>query len=146
MKEIKNYNPMLSIKLNDLKMLLHLSEEGKIRVLDSVIISAETNEFHSTLRPGDEDIDDVEYISQNIISTISNSVKSYDEFLINTLGYTEEDIDEFHKSRTPQQLFLTFIERQKDKLIKIQDNNLCGADPEEGRIKMNNNTNKKKQR
>lgn len=97
--EIIDYNPILSISLEDLRLLNIIAEEDEYgayerigSILTAVISSVEENAsftFGSSLN---------QYVYDKIMERVRDSVDKYEEWLISK-GYTEDDIDAYHHEK-----------------------------------------------
>lgn len=98
MKKIRNYNPDLGFTLNDIKALLILEEADdycgnhSYNLLDSVCQSVEENTTYSYDNSGIQRVYDI------LMERASSAVEDYERQLIEQ-GYTQEDINEYHKER-----------------------------------------------
>lgn len=95
MSKIKNYNPALGIRLNDLKMLLGLTSYQASNVVEAVFNSVEGDTTYSF---GSQQS---QFVYDMIMRSVNDSIESYDRYLIEKLGYTREDIEEYHKTHMP---------------------------------------------
>lgn len=91
MAKIRNYNPNLGLRLNDLKMLLGLSYYQANNVIDAVCKSVEGD---CTYTFGNQQS---QFVYDLMMKSVNNNVESYDRYLIEKLGYTREDIEQYHK-------------------------------------------------
>lgn len=98
MKKIRNYNPDLGFTLNDIKTLLILEEADdyccnhSYNLLDAVCQSVEENITFSYENQVVQRVYDI------FMERASFAVEEYEKQLIEQ-GYTQEDIDEYHKSK-----------------------------------------------
>lgn len=97
--EITDYNPILSISLEDLRLLNIIAEEDEYgayerigSILTAVISSVEENAsftFGSSLN---------QYVYDKIMERVQDSVDKYEDWLISK-GYTEDDINAYHQEK-----------------------------------------------
>ena len=97
--KITDYNPILSISLEDLRLLKIIAEEDEYgtgerigSILTAVISSVEENSswtFGSTLN---------QYVYDRIMERVQDSIDKYEDWLISK-GYTENDIHAYHQEK-----------------------------------------------
>lgn len=90
MGKIKNYNPNLGIRLSDLKVLTTLSNLQIRTILECVVNSVEQD---VTYKMG---YFQNQYLYDNIMRNIQPNIDSYDRYLIDKLGHTRQEIEEYH--------------------------------------------------
>lgn len=90
MAKIKNYNPNLGFRLNDLKMLFGLSNYQIVDVLKAICNSVDGDTTYSF------NISQCQIVYNLLMRNITDNVESYDRYLIEKLGYTRDEIEEYH--------------------------------------------------
>lgn len=88
--EIRNYNPHLQIRLNDLKDLAGLTDSQIGLIVRFISYSVEEGE-RWFVPPSCENV------YNNIMKSIIPSMDSYERYLIDKVGYTRRQIDNHHK-------------------------------------------------
>jgi hypothetical protein len=88
--EIRNYNPHLHIRLNDLKDLAGLTDSQIGLIVRFISHSVEEGE-RWFVPP------ECENVYNNIMKSVLPSMDSYERFLIENLGYTRRQISKYHE-------------------------------------------------
>ena len=89
---IRNYNPNLGIRLSDLRALTTLTNTQMRTVLECICDSVEQDTAFDFGNYQNQ------YLYDNIMRNIQPNIDSYDRFLIGKMGYTEQDIIEYHRN------------------------------------------------
>lgn len=90
MGKIRSYNPSLGIRLSDLKVLTTLSNSQIRTILECVCKSVEQDTTYTMGYYQNQ------YLYDNIMRNIQPNIESYDRYLIEKLGHTRQEIDEYH--------------------------------------------------
>ena len=109
MSKIKNYNPILGIRLNDLKMLTAMSNKHIAVVLSAIRDSVYEDSVFVFPRSQSQ------YVYDTLMRTVSDSIETYDKYLIEDLGYTRDDINEYHREEYEKR---NKEEKQKPEKVK----------------------------